>query len=141
MTRTCRALFVLAVLVLASGCGGGAAVNIAEVDARSKKFEIISTENGSLHEDAPITNGKALYQEQLMQCVFEVQSTDNRHTQKLYYKFNWFDGDEFPLADQPWHFLSLGSMEKKTLVGTAPQPRAVRCQIMLRRPSKDDRER
>jgi uncharacterized protein YcfL len=84
-------------------------------------------------------NGKALYQEQLMQAVVEVHSKLNR-TQKYYYKWNWFDADEFPLAEGPWQFVVLNGDEQKLITGTAPQPRAVRCQFLWRRPSTKEGE-
>lgn len=128
---------VLGVLLLVAGCGGG--VNIAEVDARSKKFAIVAINDGSLQSDAEIVNGRALYQEQLLQAVIEVNSHSNG-SQKLYYKFNWFDGDDFPLAEAHWQFLPLLGNERKVVTANAPQPKAVRCQFMLRRPSSDDHE-
>lgn len=136
MMRSWR--LVLGALALALvGCGGG--VNVAQLDGRSKEFRIVSIGDSGLQSDAEIVTGKALYQEQLMEGYVEIQSTEN-DTQKLYYKWTWFDSDEFQLTEQPWQFLVLNGNERKQVKGTAPQPRAVRAQFALRRPNTDERE-
>lgn len=137
MTRMVRATLGALVLALA-GCGGG--VNIAEIDARSKQFNLVAINDGGLQSDAEIVGGKALYQEQLMQALVEVQSHEN-DSQKLYYKWNWQDQDGFPLKEEPWQFLVLNGNERKLLTGTASAPRAERCQFLLRRPNTKDGEK
>jgi hypothetical protein len=132
--KTLLALSVVAGLV---GCGGG--VNVAQFDAKAKSFTIGPINNGSLQSDCEIVNGKALYQEQLMQCAIELQS-HTHDSQKLYYTWRWMDSDGFSLAEEPWHFLPLLGDERKMLTGTATAPRAVKAEFLLRHRSTDDHE-
>jgi hypothetical protein len=123
-------------LALVAGCGGG--VNIAQVDPKTG-FHLGPINNGSLQSDAEIETGRALYQERLMQCWIEIQSHLN-DSQKLYYKWNWFDADGAPLQEEGWHFVPFKGNERKTVMGTATAPGATRAEFLLRRRSTDDHE-
>jgi uncharacterized protein YcfL len=137
MTSSIRSFVVLLGLVaVLTGCGGG--VNILNINAKTKTSDMIIN-NSSLQSDAEIVTGKALYNEQLMQAVVEIQSHTN-DSQKLYYKFSWFDSDGFPLPETSWSFVPLLGNEHKVLTGTASAPRAEKCEFAIRRRSTDDRE-
>jgi uncharacterized protein YcfL len=133
--RTVLALTLFAGLL--AGCGGG--VNVAQFDAKAKTFSIGPINNGSLQSDCEIVTGKALYQEQLMQCSIELQSRTSS-SQKVYYTWRWMDSDGFSLAEEPWHFLPLMGNERKMVTGTASAPRAVKAEFLLRERSEDDHE-
>ena len=131
-------LAVSAVVALfAIGCGGG--VNMMTINAKSKSNDLVIN-NPSLQGDAEIMSGKALYNEQLMQAFVEIQSHSN-DSQKLYYRFVWYDTDGFELPGTGgWHFLPLVGNEKKQVSAAAGAPRAERAEFSLRRRSTDDRE-
>src|SRR5207302_213682 len=99
--------------------------------AKAKSFELGPINNPSLQSDCEIVSGRALYQEQLMQCSIELQS-HTHDSQKLYYSWRWMDSDGFALSDDPWRFLPLLGDEHKQLSGTATQPRAVKAEFLIR---------
>ena len=131
-----KAILTLVLSALA-GCGGG--INVAQYDAKAKSFSIGPINNPSLQSDCEIVSGKALYQEQLMQCSIELQS-HTHDSQKLYYTWRWMDPDGYTLAEEPWRFLPLVGDEHKMLTGTATAPRAVKAEFWIRHRSKDDHE-
>ena len=126
----------LALAVLA-GCGGG--INVAQFDAKAKTFTVGPINNGSLQRDCEIVSGKALYQEQLMNCTVELQS-HTHDSQKLYYTWRWIDSDGFTLKEDPWMGIQLMGDEHKMLQGMATAPRAVKAEFWLRHRSTDDHE-
>ena len=128
---------VALVLSVVAGCGGG--VNIAEFDAKKKTFTLGPINNPSLQRDCEIVDGKALYQEQLMQVSIRLQS-HTHDSQKLYYTWRWIDGDGYMLQEEPWHFLALMGDEERPLTGTATAPRAEKAQFIIRHRSTDDHE-
>jgi hypothetical protein len=128
---------ILALSLALAGCGGG--INFARFDAKAKTFDIGPINNGSLQSDCEIVTGKALYQEQLMQCSIELQS-HTHDSQKVYYTWRWEDSDGFTLAEEPWHFLALMGDEHKLVTGTATAPRAVKAEFLIRHRSEDDHE-
>lgn len=132
-----KTLLALALAVGLVGCGGG--INVARFDAKAKTFDLGPINNGSLQSDCEIVTGRALYQEQLMQCSVELQSHTN-DSKKVYYTWRWIDSDGFMLAEEPWHFLPLLGNEKKLVTGTATAPRAVKAEFILRNRSTDDHE-
>jgi hypothetical protein len=132
-----KSLVALALVACLAGCGGG--VNVAQFDAKAKSFSIGPINNGSLQSDCEIVNGKALYQEQLMECSVELQS-HTHDSQKVYYTWRWMDSDGYPLAEEPWHFLPLLGDERKIVKGSATAPRAVKAEFLLRHRSTDDHE-
>jgi len=134
--RTLGALLLACGLL---GCGGG--INYARFDAKAKTVEVGPINNSSLQHDCEIVDGtgRALYQEQLMQCSIELQS-HSHDSQKLYYKWRWLDSDGFALSEDPWRFLPLMGDDHKQVTGTATQPRAVKAEFLLRHRSSDDHE-
>lgn len=131
-----RLLGTLGVVLVLAGCGGG--VNVYMIDAKAKTTDL-TISNSSLQSDCEIVSGKALYQEQLMQAFVSLQSHTN-DSQKLYYKFNWYDSDGVLMGEEGWTFLALKGNEPYQARGTATGPRAQRCEFMIRRRSKDDHE-
>lgn len=119
-----------------AGCGGG--VNVLVLDAKAKTTDL-QINNSSLQSDCEIVTGKALYNEQIMQIVVDLQSHLN-DSQKLYWKCAWKDSDGFPLNETGWHFLPFKGNERKSITDSAPQPRAERCEFLIRRRSTDDHE-
>ena len=131
-----RSVLVALAIAVAAGCGGG--VNILELDAKAHSVSK-TINNSSLESDTTIQGGKPLYLQDMMQCFINLQSNTN-DSQKLYYKFFWFDADGAQLGDDHWSFITLKGHEPRTLSATAPTPRAERAQFMLRRRSTDDHE-
>ena len=86
-----RALVLLAPLVLVAGCSSGA--NVLQMDARSKTNDRRIYDSG-LQSDAEIVTGKPMYSELIMVAFVELQSHVSQ-TQKLYYRFTWYDQDGF----------------------------------------------
>ena len=57
-------------------------------------------------------------------------------TQKLEYKFVWFDKNDMPLDDndRPWRSLTMPGGDDVTVSGTGPNDKAKRFQIQIRSP-------
>ena len=131
-----RTVLVALAMAVVAGCGGG--VNILELDAKAHSATK-TINNSSLESDATILGGKPLYQGDIMQCFVNLQSNTN-DSQKLYYKFFWFDADGAQLGDDHWSWINLLGHQPKTINASAPTPRAERAQFLLRRRSTDDHE-
>jgi hypothetical protein len=115
-------------------CSYGEAANRLSINAKAKS-QSRETPNCGLDRDAPIQNGAALYNDQLLQCQVEILSTVSGQ-QKLEYMFEFYDADGFKLQDTSgWNTLILDAGGRKTCQSSSPKPGAEKV-VFSMRPTK-----
>lgn len=59
-------------------------------------------------------------------------------TQRFEYKFVWFDANDMPIDEdsRPWHAAAIAGKDHMTVSGTAPNAKATKFQIQIRKPEE-----
>jgi hypothetical protein len=129
MTRRFRpakplALAALAALLLAApGCRAPhRAPN--RIDFAPERESSITIKNEGLQNRCGIRGARALYEDEILMGVIDVESGVDR--KKLYeYRFSWKDSDGIALEARPWDELHIDALESKQVHGRASEPGAV----------------